>query len=96
MGMDWTLGVAFGSCLLVQTSVGIPAYESLQVPVVVDEIGCYFGLLVLADGELQMTYVVAMGYNAIIVVVVGLVVAFPMVPSLLLKSLLALVSSFPE
>ena len=96
MGMDWTLGVASDSCLVVRTSVEIPAYESLQVQFVVGEIVWCPGLSVVSDGELPMTYGVAMGYTAnVVVVVVGLVVAFPLVPLLLMKSLLVLVFSFP-
>ena len=59
------------------------------------EIGCSLGLSVVADGELQMKYVVAMGYDAIIVGV-GLVFAFPVVPLLLLTFLVFLVFSSPE
>ena len=80
MGKDWRLDTVFGSVLLVQICVGSPAYVILWVPIVADATVGYPGLLVLDAGELQMKYVVAIGYNAIIVAfVVELVVLFPLV-----------------
>ena len=66
MGKDWTLDTAFGSVLLVQIFVGNPACVILWVPIVIDVIVGLPGLFVLDAGELQMTCVVAIGYNAII------------------------------
>ena len=69
MGKDWTLDTVFGSVLLVQICVGSPAYVILWVPIVIDVIVGLPGLFVLDAGELQMTCVVAIGYNAIIAAV---------------------------
>ena len=68
-------GLDIGYCLWVSfvgaDFVGNPACVILWVPIVIDVIVGLPGLFVLDAGELQMTCVVAIGYNAIIAAVVG-------------------------